>query len=147
MTGPTAAPPAVPSPELTPAEVVLAQLAGLQREPYDDPAGDPAAEPVPGDGLAAAWAFASPGNREATGPLPRFAAMLRNDAYRGLLGHRAASLGPVLQQGSQAQVEVLVVAADDATLGFTWVLARQARPPHAGCWMTDGVVRHPEVGR
>ena len=140
MTPPSAGTPAGPSPDLGPADVVLAQLAGLQREPYDG-------DPVPGEGLTAAWQFASPGNREATGPLSRFALLLRNEAYRGLLGHRAASLGPLREQGRQAQVEVLVVAADDTTLGYTWVLGRQTRPPYEGCWMTDGVVRHPEVGR
>lgn len=127
-----------PTPSLGPAEVVLAQLAGFQREPYD---GDPA----PGEGLAQAWQFASPGNRQATGPLSRFATMLRNEAYRGLLGHRAAQLGPLQQQGEQASVEVLVVTAEDSTQGFTWVLGRQDAPPYAGCWMTDGVVRHPDA--
>ncbi|MCU1691489.1 MAG: hypothetical protein JWM64_580 [Frankiales bacterium] len=128
-----------PSPELGPADVVLAQLAALQREPYEG-------DPEPGEGLAEAWAFASPGNREATGPLHRFAAMLRNDAYRGLLGHLAVQLGPLLEDGPQAQVEVLVVTAEDTTQGYTWVLGLQDRPPYVGCWMTDGVVRHPEAG-
>ena len=127
-----------PSPSLGPVEVVLAQLAGLQREPYDGDDG-------PGEGLALAWEFASPGNRAATGPLPRFAGMLRDDAYRGLLGHRAVQLGPVLEDGPQAQVEVLVLTADDTTQGYTWVLGRQEAPPFAGCWMTDGVVRHPDA--
>ena len=127
-----------PSPSLGPAEVVLAQLDGLRRESYDG-------DPVLGEGLAQAWEFASPGNREATGPLPRFARMLRADAYRGLLGHSAVQLGPVKQDGAQAQVEVLVVAADDTTQGYTWVLGRQDSPPYVGCWMTDGVVRHPDA--
>ncbi|MCW2607143.1 MAG: hypothetical protein JWO60_1836 [Frankiales bacterium] len=133
MTGPSPA----PSPALAPADVVLAQLAALQREPFE---GDPA----PGEGLAAAFAFASPGNREATGPLPRFAQLLRSEAYRGLLGHRLVQLGPVLQDGDQARVEVLVVAADDSTQGYTWVLGCQSDPPYRDCWMTDGVVRHAE---
>ncbi len=133
------APSPTPSPSLDAADVVLAQLAALQREPYEG-------DPPPGEGLAVAWEFASPGNREATGPLPRFASMLRNDAYRGLLGHRAVQLGPVLEDGSQAQVEVLVVTAEDTTQGYTWVLGRQVRPPYTGCWMTDGVVRHPDAG-
>lgn len=127
-----------PSPSLGPAQVVLAQLAGLQREPYDG-------GPVLGEGLAQAWKFASPGNREATGPLPRFARMLRADTYRGLLGHIAVQLGPVLEDGPQAQVEVLVLAADDTTQGYTWVLGRQEAEPYVGCWMTDGVVRHPDA--
>ena len=128
-----------PSPSLGPAEVVLAQLEGLRREPSGS-------RPALGAGLAQAWSFASPGNREATGPLPRFARLLRADAYRGLLGHTAFQLGPVVEDGAQAQVEVLVIAADDTTQGFTWVLARQDVAPYVGCWMTDGVVRHPDPG-
>ncbi|MCW2777947.1 MAG: hypothetical protein JWN17_1672 [Frankiales bacterium] len=137
MTSPS--PAVLPSPALDPADVVLAQLAGLQREPHDDVDGY-------GEGLVAAWEFASPGNREATGPLARFAGMLRNEAYRGLLGHRAVQLGPVQEDRGQAQVEVLVVTADDRTEGYTWVLGRQTDAPYAGCWMTDGVVRHPDRG-
>lgn len=129
-----------PSPDLGPADVVLAQLAAFQREPVDEPDG-PA-----GDGMAEAFAFASPGNRAATGPLPRFGQMLRADAYRGLLGHRVAQLGPVQVDQGSARIEVLVVAADDSTQGYTWVLSRQRAAPHAGCWLTDGVVRHPEQG-
>jgi Domain of unknown function (DUF4864) len=130
--------PSGPSPALGPAEVVLAQLDALRLEPFEG-------EPEPGEGLARAWEYASPGNRAATGPLPRFAQMLRADAYRGLLGHRAAQLGPLVQDGAQARVEVLVVAADDSTQGYTWVLGRQRGGPHADCWPTDGVVRHPET--
>jgi hypothetical protein len=142
-----------PSPDLGPADVVLAQLAAFQREAADAP------DDGSGDGMAEAFAFASPGNRAATGPLPRFGQMLRADAYRGLLGHRAAQLGPVHLDGADqgagpadsqadsARVEVLVVAADDSTQGYTWVLTRQRSGAQAGCWLTDGVVRHPEQGR
>jgi hypothetical protein len=119
-----------------PADVVLAQLAALQREPYEDgPDGC-------GEGLAEAWEYASPGNRAATGPLPRFARMLRADTYRGLLGHRAVQLGPLLVDGDEARVEVLVVTAEDRTQGYTWVLGREP----AGRWLTEGVLRHPEAG-
>ncbi len=127
-----------PSPALSPSEVVLAQLEGMRREPRD---GDAA-----GAGLLSVWAFASPGNREATGPVERFADMLRSPLYRGLLQHRAAQLGPPRETGEQAQQEVLVLTADDRTMGFTWVLGRQSEPPYIGCWMTDGVLRHPEEG-
>jgi Domain of unknown function (DUF4864) len=130
--------PSGPSPALGPTEVVLAQLDALRLEPFEG-------GPVPGEGLARAWEYASPGNRAATGPLERFAQVLRADAYRGLLGHRTVQLGPLLQDGAEARVEVLVVAADDSTQGYTWVLGRQGGGPYADCWMTDGVVRHPEV--
>ncbi len=116
--------------------MVVAQLEGLAREPASGP---------PGAGLAQCWAYASPGNRSATGPLERFAELLRNPVYRGLLGHRAVHLGPVEVSGPGARQEVLVMTADDEALGFTWVLSRQTAPPYAGCWMTDGVLRHPDA--
>lgn len=127
-------PPALPSRALGADQVVLAQLAGLQREA--------AADRVPGDGLRACWEFASPGNRAATGPLERFALMLRNPRYVGLLGHRTVHLGPLVVDGDEARQEVLVLTGDDRTEGYTWVLSRQAEPPYQGCWMTDGVLRH-----
>ncbi len=125
-----------PSPGLSVTDVVLAQLDGLRREQR---AGAGA-----GPGLQQVWAFASPGNRAATGPLDRFADMLRGPVYGGLLEHRAAQLGPVLELGDEAQQEVLVITSDDRALGFTWVLGRQEDPPHAGCWLTEGVLCHPE---
>lgn len=129
-----------PDPDLGVEDVVAAQLAGLARElQLRLPDG-------PGEGIRTAWAFASPGNRAATGPLERFAEMLRNPLYVGLLEHRAAQLGPVVQDGRDARQEVLVLTCDDEAIGFTWVLARQAGPPHPGCWLTDGVLRHPERG-
>ena len=127
-----------PSPSLSASDVVAAQLAALRDEPQD---GDGA-----GEGIRTAWSFASPGNRAATGPLSRFALLLRNPLYVGLLEHRAASLGPVEESGDEAHQEVLVLTRDDRTEGYTWVLARRWAPPHEGCWLTDGVLRHPERG-
>lgn len=128
-----------PTPWLGPAEVVAVQLDALRSEP-----GGPRDGGTPGPGLRTAWAFASPANQAATGPLERFARMLRGSVYGGLLGHRAVQLGPVVESGDEARLEVLVLTADDRTVGFTWVLGRQERPPHAGCWLTDGVLRHPD---
>ena len=125
-----------PAPDLSPTDVVLAQLEGLRDEPRE---GDGA-----GPGIRRAWEFASPANREATGPVDRFADMVRGSVYGGLLQHRAAQLGPLLEDDGEAQQEVLVVTADDRTVGFTWVLSLQDDAPHAGCWMTDGVLRHPD---
>ena len=130
----TPSPVDAPGTALSPADVVLAQLAAFQREPY---AGTGA-----GPGIRTAWLFASPGNREATGPVELFAEMVRGQVYGGLLGHRAAQLGPVVEDGEQAQLEVLLLTAADETVGFTFVLGRQSHPPYAGCWMTEGVLRH-----
>ncbi|HEU0101252.1 MAG TPA: DUF4864 domain-containing protein [Mycobacteriales bacterium] len=130
--------PEAPAPGLSPTDVVLAQLAGLRSEPRVGAAA--------GRGVHQVWAFASPGNRAATGPVQRFAAMLRGSAYAALLEHRAAQLGPLVDRGDEAQVEVLVLGTDDRTVGFTWVLARQRTGAYAGCWLTEGVVRHPDEG-
>lgn len=121
---------------LTPEQVVTTQLAGLARQAPDDP------DTGPASGLAAAWQLASPANKAATGPLPRFAAMLRNPLYGVLLGHRAAQLGPLECSGEAAAQEVVLLGADGSTAGFTWYLSRQRGGAHDGCWMTDGVGRH-----
>lgn len=117
-------------------QVVAAQLAALRTEARRGVGA--------GEGIQAAWAFASPENQAATGPLARFAAMLRGPVYGGLLSHRAAHLGPVHQRGDDARQEVLVLTDDDAAQGFTWVLGRRREGAHAGCWLTDGVLRHAE---
>lgn len=127
--------PAGPSPALSSRDVVVAQLAALQAEASSGPGGP---------GTLTAWAFASPGNRSATGPLARFSDLLRDPLYRGLLGHRAATLSPVVERADEARVEVLVMTVDDEAIGYTWVLGRQERAPYAGCWMTEGVLRHPD---
>ncbi|MGZ6825789.1 MAG: DUF4864 domain-containing protein [Mycobacteriales bacterium] len=121
-----------PGPSLTPTDVVLAQLAALREEPLDGVGAGP--------GLRAVWELASEDNRAATGPVERFAEMLRGSVYRSLLSHRAAQLGPVLEQEGEAQLEVLVLSAADEAVGFTWVLSQQPD----GCWRTDGVLRHPD---
>lgn len=65
--------PAAPDPRWGPESVVLAQLDALARED-----------------AAAVFALASPDNQSATGPVPAFAAMLRQGAYLSLVGHRGA---------------------------------------------------------
>ncbi len=131
----TARTPTAPSPALSAEEVVAVQLEALRTEPRHGGAGP---------GVRVAWAFASPGNRAATGPLSRFAAMLRSPLYVGLLDHRAAQAGPARESGDVAELEVLVLTRDDAALGFTWVLGRCSGAPHPGCWLTDAVLRHPD---
>lgn len=119
-----------PSVALAPDEVVARQLAGLRSETGDDA------------GLAVVWRYASPANRAATGPFPRFVAMLRGSAYRGLVGFRTVQHGQVVVSGDSATCELLVQTAAGAVVGFTFLLSRQGPGPYPGCWMTDGVLRH-----
>ena len=114
-----------PATDLEPDTVVGVQLSALA-------AGD----------VAGVWAFASPGNREAVGPLERFADLLRNPLYAPLLGHASAVLGESVREAGDARVEVLVHGAAGEVASYTWVLSVQAGGPWDGCWMTDGVLRH-----
>ena len=66
-----------PNPDIAPAEVIAIQLNGLQ---YND-------MPDADAGIRQTWAFAHPRNRAMTGPLPRFAMMLKGPGYDIMLNH------------------------------------------------------------
>lgn len=117
-----------PTPELSPGEVVAAQLAGFAQG--DD------------EGIARAFAFASPGNRANTGPLPRFTRMIR-EAYPELIGHREAELAPLREDESHAYQGVEIVSADGRSHLYFFILSRYELEGCEGCWMTDGVSKRP----
>lgn len=120
-----------PSPEWTAAEVIRLQVEALQAN--DDPS--------PDAGIATAFAFASPGNRAATGPLARFAAMVHGPAYRDMLGFARAEYAPIQIEGDQAAQEVTLVQADGRRVTFLFGVSRQQGGDCDGCWMTDAVLR------
>ena len=78
-----------PDPALSPADVVAIQLNALQTN--DTPETDA--------GIAQTWAFAHPDNKRVTGPLPRFAQMIKGPLYQILLGHRSHEIREVLATG------------------------------------------------
>jgi len=123
--------PTEPAPGLGPAEAVRAQLAALQNN--DEPSTD--------HGVRVAFRFASPENREVTGPLPRFSRMLRNKTYGPLMNHRSHWLGELRQGDGTAQQRVTVIGPNGERARYIFVLSRQAGPPCEGCWMTDSVIR------
>lgn len=117
-----------PSPDLQPDDVVRVQLSALASEN-----GDLA-------GVAQCFAFASPLNRRATGPLDRFAAMIVKPPYRALLTPDQTLIGTPVVQGNQARVLVTLVDADEQLATFEFLLSRQ-QAPYEGCWMTDAVLQ------
>ena len=119
-----------PSPEWSPAEVIRLQVEALQ---HND-------TPHPDAGIATAYRFASPGNRAATGPLARFAAMVHGPTYRDLLNASQVDFGRIRVEGDRAVQEVTVIRPDGRRATFAFGLSRQADGPWAGCWMTDAVV-------
>jgi hypothetical protein len=122
---------AMPTPELAPDDVVGIVLDALAHNDAED------------HGLAVVFAFASPVNRAAVGPLDRFSDVARDDAYRPLLGHVRAVRGAIRMQGERATQRVVVTTPAGDQAVFTITLSRQAGGVYKGCWMTDGVTREP----
>ena len=120
-----------PSPNLTPQEVVEAQLAALRTND----------EPSPDDGIRTAFRFASPENKRSTGPIERFIEMVKNPLYAPLLNHRTAHLSDTTQKDDLARIKVTLVGADGQESAFVWILARVNSEECAGCWMTATVMR------
>lgn len=112
---------------LTPRDVVALQLEALQRESGDL------------SGIAECFALASPLNRQATGPLKRFAAMVAAPPYDVLLRPNLATIGEARRDGDQAVVTVAIVSRTRGLHVFRFLLSRQTQPPYADCWMTDAV--------
>jgi hypothetical protein len=127
----------LPDPDLSPAEVVAIQLSALQAN--DTPERDA--------GIAQTFAFAHPDNRRVTGPLPRFAQMIKGPQYQVLLGHRAHEINEVFRDDDQAAFAVIVTSRTGEVVGFRWAVARVAEGEHAGAWMTVAVSPPVPVGR
>jgi len=124
-----------PSPELSPREVVQLQVdaLGANDEPHEDA------------GVEAAFNFASPANKRATGPLERFRTLFDTPAYGPMIDHDGATYSAVQVEGRAAQMGVILETDAGERVGYLFRLSKQTDPPHADCWMTDGVVRV-EVG-
>jgi hypothetical protein len=131
-----AADPLMPDPALSPAEVVSIQLNALQAN--DTPEADA--------GIAQTWAFAHPDNKRVTGPLPRFAQMIKGPLYALLLGHRSHEVKEVSRSDNEAVFAVTVTSRTGEVVGYRWSLAKVAEGANAGAWMTIAVSPPIQVG-
>lgn len=102
--------------------------------------------------VAGVFSFASPQNQQATGPVERFAAMLRGDIYRPLLNHEAADVLRSIQMQPDLAVLIVGVRSNIPTsepgvtqrVVYSWAVRLQgpeAGPQFHNCWMTESV--HP----
>lgn len=126
-TGPTTRP--SPTPELKPEQVVRIVVEALAKNSADD------------DGIRMTWEFASPGNKKVTGPLERFAPMVKGPAYLPMLHSASADYQPITVIGDQAEQLVMLTDADGQKAYYVFRLSRQPDGPLKDCWMTDGVFR------
>ncbi|WP_263788411.1 DUF4864 domain-containing protein [Salinibacter grassmerensis] len=122
-----------PSPALSPMEVIRLQVEALGNNdtPYDDA------------GIEAAFNFASPANKRATGPLRRFRRLFETTAYGPMIDHEEATYSAPQVEGAVARMGVILTTAQGDRVGYLFRLSKQEEAPYADCWMTDGVQRVP----
>lgn len=122
-----------PAPDLSLTEVVRLQVEalGTNDTPYEDA------------GIEAAFAFASPANKRATGPLDRFHRLFDTPAYGPMIDHAGATYSDPQVEGKMARMGVILTTAQGERVGYLFRLSKQEGEPHAGCWMTDAVRRVP----
>ncbi|MGB7158130.1 MAG: DUF4864 domain-containing protein, partial [Tepidisphaeraceae bacterium] len=97
--------------------------------------------PAADAGITTAFAFASPGNKQITGPLARFVPMVKTPLYKPLLDYAKIEYAPIRVEGDYAEQLVTVTDERGEPAAFLWVLSRQAEGDFEDCWMTDGVTR------
>ncbi len=119
----------VPDPAIAPVEVVAIQLKALQ---FND-------NPTPDFGILQTWNFAHPSNRAVTGPLPRFAAMIKGPAFSPLINHNSHEISPSADQPGLKRFDVLMETALGQVLYFQWSVEKVTSGEYENCWMTVGV--------
>lgn len=124
-------------PAITPLEVVSIQLSALQAN--DDPSVD--------HGIRQTWAFAHPDNRRVTGPLARFASMMRSPAYEMLINHRQHTITPWNEARDWVEFKVLIEDSRGRALSFYWVVKKVDEGEFTGSWMTSAVSAPSLVGQ
>jgi len=119
----------VPDPSIAPGEVVAIQMKALQ---FND-------NPTPDFGIEQTWNFAHPRNRVMTGPLPRFAGMLKGPAYGEMLNHASHRIVQVPGGGDRVTFDVFMETARGQVLYFNWAVERVKGGEFDDCWMTVAV--------
>lgn len=123
-----------PDPSLAPEEVVQIQVDAFRNNDRAD------------RGIEIAFRFASPANKQLTGPLPRFARMMRNVLYGPMLRAEEVDISDVQVRGNLARVVVSLTTPDGRAHDYVFFLTKQAAGEYAGSWMTEGVSLLDEPG-
>ena len=126
---------AKPIASLSPLQVVQLQIEALRRNDDKD------------SGIEVAFRFASPNNKRMTGPLPRFASMIKNGPYALMLRFRDADFGEGRVVERKAAQPVTLILPGEPPVTFVFFLSRQSEEgPLRDCWMTDSVQIVPTPG-
>jgi hypothetical protein len=90
-------------------------------------------------GIATTFAFASPANKVNTGPLQKFAQMIRTPAYGIMIDHVDHEFSEVVLMGNQAYEMVKINDSSGAEVIFAFRLSQQQGGEFDEMWMTDAV--------
>lgn len=126
-----------PDPSIEPVEVVAIQLKALQ---FND-------NPTTDFGIVQTWNFAHPRNRMMTGPLPRFAAMIKGPAYVNMIDHASHRISPTEERPGIRQFDVLLETKMGQLLYFQWTVEKVTTGEFEDCWMTVGVSMPKPMGQ
>ena len=74
-----------------------------------------------------------------TGPLPRFAQMIKGPQFRMLIDHRAHEIEEVVRTEDGAVFAVTVTAETGEVVIYQWQVRKVAHGREAGAWMTTAV--------
>lgn len=96
------------------------------------------------EAAAGVFALASPLNRAATGPLPRFKQLVESPGYACLIDNRGWIAGAAEVDGDVAAVLVSLVADDGRLRLFRFYLSRTDADGRTR-WATDAVVEAPPL--
>lgn len=124
-----------PHPDRTARDVVGIQLEALRHNDI----------PSRNAGIEQVWAFAHPRNRVITGPLSRFARMLRGPGYSVLVNHRVHEIAEIRINETQAAFGVRVLAREGGFFRFLWRL-ETVEQPAGRVWMTTAVTPAERTG-
>ncbi len=117
-----------PEPRFSPEQVVSYQLERLRSEELTT-------------GIHQCFAFASPANKQITGPISRFARMLQNSPYSVLISPQELLIGKPELHDDHATVTVTLLDSHGELHAFQFFLTRQTEGEYSGCWMTESVFR------
>jgi len=124
----------MPSPDLSPAEVIRLIIESLQQNDATDL------------GIEVTFNFASPGNKSASGPLNNFKQQVKEPLFMPLLNFSSYKTSELVSDGRRAQQIIIFQDQNGLDAGFLFTLTKQSESPYYDCWMTDSVRRiNPEV--
>ena len=119
-----------PDSNYSPSEVVRLQVEGLARNDV----------PVDNTGIATAYNFASPSNRNATGPFDRFVKMVTGPQYAPMVDHVEATTGQIEHDGHTAEQRVTLTGSDGRVATYLFGLSDNRSGSLDGYWLTDRVL-------